>query len=67
MTDRQLSPNANVGAGSDRARSQSILVDAVSLDEQPRCRRCHHPIFSAVSVRLGLGPVCRLRLVGESR
>lgn len=37
------------------------MVDA-GTDHRPRCRRCGHVVFSAVSIRVGIGLACRRAL-----
>lgn len=54
---------ANIGAAHDWAgglTSESILRGtADEIPDVARCRRCHRPIQSAESLRLGVGPRCK--------
>lgn len=54
-----------------RTASKMSHIDTVTLvdpvDTRPRCRRCGHVVFTAESIRLGIGLACRRALANYRR
>ena len=54
-----------------RTASKMSLTDTATVvaptDSRPRCRRCGHVVFTAESIRLGIGLACRRALAHYRR